>query len=137
MIAENIELFKLLELGQRRSLARCRQIRDEIEEYLVNSIRDTNKRAEESGNIEFFNNIGKVISHEMAKERLEKMVVFHPERAQAKKEVAGFFQAKASHKKKPLERLDYFAFLCNHVRILERDSAGLPLTQEEKESISK
>lgn len=137
MIAENIEKFKEQALGERRSLARCRIIRDQIEEYLVNSIRDTNKRAEESGNIDFFNEIGKVRSHEMAKERLEKMVVFHPEREQAKAEVAEFFQAKASHKKKPLERLNYFAFLCNHVRILERDSAGLPLTQEEKESISK
>jgi hypothetical protein len=137
MIAENIDLFNKLTLGERRSLAQCRTIRDQIEEYLVNSIRDTNKRAEESGNIDFFNEVGKVKSHEMAKERLEKMVVFHAEREQAKAEVAEFFQAKASHKKKPLERLDYFAFLCNHVRILERDSAGLPLTPEEKESITK
>lgn len=49
MIAENIELFNKLTLGERRSLAQCRTIRDQIEEYLVNSIRDTNKRAEESG----------------------------------------------------------------------------------------
>lgn len=133
MIAENFSQFWNLPEGERRSLQRCRDIRDQIEDSIVQSVYNRYRASGDKVTTE----VGFNFSHEMAKDCCESIITYGSGSLDAKKKLTAFFESKKTHKKKPLERLLFFFDLCERCRLLEMDAANMFLTKEQREIISK